>query len=164
MQIRTATDADAEPLRRYAEALFSEDLPGIFRRETPTLAEEAEFIRSHLGPENATMLLAEDEGRIIGLLAFMGRTRAEEAHGGEFGLSVAEGYRGRGIGTALIGALVAWAPEHGVSRIEVVAWSNNPGAARLYRRLGFVDEGLARAAVIRDGRPIDVHLMARLLP
>jgi RimJ/RimL family protein N-acetyltransferase len=34
----------------------------------------------------------------------------------------------------------------------------------LYRRLGFVDEGLARRAVIRDGEPVDVHLMARLLP
>ena len=164
MHIRPAIEADAEPLRRYAEALFAEHLPGIYEREKPTLEEEMEFLRSHIEPANSTMLVAEEGGRIVGVLGFLGRKLAEEAHTGSVGLSVANGYRDRGIGTALIEELFAWAPRHGITRIEIESWSNNPGATRLYKRLGFVEEGLARDAIIRDGERIDVHLMARLAP
>ncbi len=40
---------------------------------------------------------------------------------------------------------------------------NNPKAIALYERLGFVREGLCRHAVVVDGEPIDVVLLARLL-
>lgn len=163
MHIRTATDADTGPLCEYAQALFAERLPGIYHRETPTFEEEREFIRSYVEPANSTMLVAEEDGRIVGLIGFLGRTLAEESHVGEFGLSVSRAYRGRGIGTALIESLIAWGSEHGISRIEVHSWANNPDAARLHTRMGFEEEGRARNAIIRDGETIDVVLGARLL-
>lgn len=163
MQIRTATEADASALRLYAQALFSEHLPGIFDRHTPTLEEEIEFIRSHTLPDNSTLLIAEKDDQIAGLLGFIGGKLAEQRHAGEFGISVAKEYRAQGIGTALIEALVAWAPEHGISRIECRSWSNNPGSARLYRRMGFVEEGRLHHAVLRDGESIDELVLARLL-
>jgi len=164
VQIRTATEADAAALCRYAEALFAEDLPGIFHREAPTVEEEIEFIRSHAEPPNSTLLIAEQDGDIIGVIGFMGGTRAEQRHTGEFGISVAREYRGQGIGAALIEALVDWAPEGGISRTECYSWANNPGSARLYRRMGFVEEGRLRRAIARDGETIDVLLLARLFP
>jgi len=164
MRIRVAQESDAEALRAYAEALFAEELPGIYRREVPSLEDELAFIRSHVDPANSTLMLAEEDGRIVGIIGFLGHDPPDERHSGEFGLSVAEGYRGRGIGTALIEALLEWAPPRGISRIEVRSWSNNPAATRLYRRMGFVQEGYAREAILRDGEAIDVHVMARLLP
>ncbi len=164
MQIRVAEYADVEPLRDYAAALFAERLPGIYDRAAPSVDEEIEFVRSHAEPENAVLLVAEEDERIVGLLGFIGRQLAEERHAGEFGLSVAEGHRGAGIGSALIEGLVSWAPQHGVSRIECRCWANNPDALRLYRRMGLVQEGLARRAIVRDGEEIDVCLLARLLP
>ena len=164
MHIRTATEADAAALCRYAEALFAEDLPGIFHREAPTVEEEIEFVRSHAEPTNSTLLIAERDGEIIGVIGFMGGKRDEERHAGEFGISVSKAHRGQGIGTALIEALVDWAPEGGVSRIECYSWANNPGSARLYRRMGFVEEGRMRRAIVRDGETIDVLLLARLFP
>lgn len=164
MRIRVAQESDAEAFRAYAEALFAEDLPGIYRREAPSVEDELAFIRSHVDPANSTLMLAEDDGRIVGIVGFLGHDLPDERHAGEFGLSVAKGYRGRGIGTALIEALLAWAPPHGISRIEVRSWSNNPTATRLYRRMGFVQEGHARGAILRDGEAIDVHVMVRLLP
>jgi RimJ/RimL family protein N-acetyltransferase len=164
MRIRTVTEDDALALCFYAEALFAEHLPGIYDREAPTLEQELAFIRSHTEPENSTMFVAEEDRRVLGNIGFIGRTLAEERHAGEFGLSVAKEYRGRGIGTALIEALLAWAPAHGIWRVEVKSWSNNPGSKRLYERMGFAEEGLARAAIIRDGEMIDVIMMARLLP
>lgn len=163
MKIREATRKDAEALRAYAARLFAEDLPGIFRREVPSLDEERIYISSHIDRPNSTLLLAVEGSEIVGMASFDGRTLAEEAHAGEFGLSVASAWRGRGVGTALIDALVAWAREHGVTRIEAYTWATNPGATALYRRCGFVDEGVMRSAIVRDGEPVDVIMMARLL-
>jgi RimJ/RimL family protein N-acetyltransferase len=163
MHIRTARVDDAGELVRYAADLFAEDLPGIYRRDAPTLAEEGTFIGSHIEPDNSTLLLAEDGGRIVGIIGFLGRTLADERHVGEFGLSVAKEYRGRGIGAALIEALLEWAPSHGIARIEARSWASNPGATKLYQRMGFVLEGRATDAIRRDGRSIDVDMLALLL-
>lgn len=161
--IRTATEDDAEELRRFAERLLAEQLPGIFERSVPTLDEEREFIRSHLEPANSTLLVASMDGVVVGVIDLVGGTRAEEAHAGTFGLSVDREHRGRGVGTALIEALMAWAPEHGITRIQAWAWANNPGAIALYERLGFEREALCRRAVISRGEAVDVILLARLL-
>jgi RimJ/RimL family protein N-acetyltransferase len=161
--IRTATLEDVEALRDYAGRLFAEHLPGIFRRDTPTIEQELEYLGSYLEPENATILVAEREGGIVGMLGFMGEKLAEEAHSGTLGVSVDAEARGTGIGTNLIEALIDWAPAHGITRIQLLAWANNPGSIRLYERLGFEREGVLRRAIITDGEPVDVLLLARLL-
>lgn len=74
--------------------------------------------------------------------------------------------QGRGIGSKLFEALIAWArtaqPE--ILRIELAAGAGNPGAIRLYERLGFRHEGrqLARGR-LPDGRFEDDILMGLLL-
>ncbi|MBM7789923.1 GNAT family N-acetyltransferase [Tenggerimyces flavus] len=49
-----------------------------------------------------------------------------------------EELRGRGIGTALIQAAMERAAARGCERIGLGVGADNPGAARLYERLGFV--------------------------
>jgi RimJ/RimL family protein N-acetyltransferase len=161
--IREATLDDAEQLRRYANALFGERLPGIFRRDRLTLEQELAFLTPLVEQDNAVMLVAEDVGRIVGNLNFRGGTLAGLTHAGEFGISCAAGYRGQGIGTRLVRALEEWAPAHGITRIEVRAFSNNPGGLRLYERLGYEREGLLRRGATVDGEPVDVHVLAKLL-
>lgn len=161
--VRTATLDDASSLATYATELFAERLPGIYRREAPTIEQEIEFITSRIAPSNSTLLIAEEDGNIVGLLDFLGGSMAEEAHAGSFGLSVARDHRGRGIGSMLVGSLIEWAPTVGVSRIEVRAWSTNPRALALYERLGFEREGLLHDAIAVDGRMADVIVLARLV-
>jgi len=57
----------------------------------------------------------------------------------EFGVSVVEGYRGRGIGRALIEHLEGWAADHGVERMILTVSDANEGAIRLYHQLGYRD-------------------------
>lgn len=59
----------------------------------------------------------------------------------EFGVSVAEAWRGRGIGTALIRHLEAWAVAHGAERLILNVSEANPEAIRLYHALGYVESG-----------------------
>jgi RimJ/RimL family protein N-acetyltransferase len=161
--IREATMDDAVELHAYAIALFAEKLPGIFRRDDLTMEQEIEFLSAHVQQDNAVMFVAESDGRIVGNIGFVGGKLAELSHAGEFGVSVARGYRGSGVGTLLIGALQAWAPAHGVTRIEVHAFSTNPGGLRLYERLGYEREGLLRRAAMVDGEPVDILVLSKLL-
>lgn len=162
--IRAVTPDDAPALQVYAERLFAEGLPGVFRREPPTLEQETEFIGGYLDSPNSIALIAEENGEILGLIACAGEKHPEEAHVGEIGVSVACGHRGEGIGSALITSVLEWAPSHGIRRVQLHAFATNPGALRLYERLGFEQEGILRAAVMRDGEPIDVYVLARILP
>ena len=163
MEIRTVTEADAPELCEYASSLFGENLPGIFKRPSPTLEQELDYIRTHLESANSTLLVAVHDDTVVGLAGLMGESNEEERHVASLAISVARGFRGRGVGTALIDALMSWAPSAGITRVQLWAWANNPRAISLYESVGFEREGIARHAIISDGHPVDAVLMARLL-
>jgi RimJ/RimL family protein N-acetyltransferase len=60
---------------------------------------------------------------------------------GEVGMMVAAGWRGRGVGTALLLASVAWARERGLHKLSLGVFPGNEPALALYRKFGFVEEG-----------------------
>ena len=72
--VREAVVDDAAVLREYAARLFSERLPGIFRRLFPTLEEEREFVAAYAVPANSVLLIAEVDGQAVGLAGLRGRT------------------------------------------------------------------------------------------
>lgn len=55
------------------------------------------------------------------------------------GLCVAEGHRGQGLGTALMGAIAAEARLRGYPGVRLDVIAENPRARALYARLGFVE-------------------------
>jgi ribosomal protein S18 acetylase RimI-like enzyme len=52
--------------------------------------------------------------------------------------------RRAGLGLRLIEAIVAWARERGMVALELSVTTNNPAAAALYARAGFVETGRRR--------------------
>jgi GNAT superfamily N-acetyltransferase len=70
----------------------------------------------------------------------------------EFGVSVVEAWRGRGIGSALIAHLERWAADHGVERMILNVSEANDGAIRLYHALGYRDFDRAMLKPLR--RPV----------
>ena len=78
-------------------------------------------------------------------------------------MGVADDLSGRGIGTALLRALLDAADKWlDIRRIELTVFHDNERAIRLYERIGFEREGVLRAYAFRDGRYVDVIAMARL--
>jgi ribosomal protein S18 acetylase RimI-like enzyme len=69
----------------------------------------------------------------------------------ELGIGIRTGYRGLGIGQAMIAYLEAWAAEHAIERIILIVAEANEGAFRLYRRLGYVDSGGELRKELRNG-------------
>ena len=54
---------------------------------------------------------------------------------------VAQSYRRRGIGRALLAAAVEWGREHDVRKLELHVFPYNEGAIKLYEDFGFEREG-----------------------
>jgi RimJ/RimL family protein N-acetyltransferase len=52
-------------------------------------------------------------------------------------VTIAEGWQGRGVGTAMLGALAAHLRDRGVTRIDTACHRDNRAAWRFYERLGF---------------------------
>jgi RimJ/RimL family protein N-acetyltransferase len=63
-------------------------------------------------------------------------------HGyGEIGMAIARDWRGRGVGSALMNAAIAWARERGLHKFSLSVFAHNAAAIALYRKFGFVEEG-----------------------
>ncbi len=60
---------------------------------------------------------------------------------GEIGMVVARGWRGRGVGSALMASVVDWARERGLHKLTLSVFPHNDAAMALYRKYGFVVEG-----------------------
>ncbi|PST27038.1 GNAT family N-acetyltransferase [Mesorhizobium plurifarium] len=114
--------------------------------------------------ENDTIIVAELEGQIVGL-AGLHRHNGRRQHAADLGMSVHDEYRRRGIGKALLTALVEAADRWlGICRIELTVFTDNEAAVSLYRQAGFVTEGVLKSYALRDGVLADVFVMARLRP
>ncbi|MBA3660945.1 MAG: GNAT family N-acetyltransferase [Gammaproteobacteria bacterium] len=87
------------------------------------------------------------EGKVVGWCDITALHRPVFAHAGTLGLGVIAPYRGRGIGEALMRAALNQAQSKGLTRIELTVRENNVRAIKLYKKLGFVVEGLHRNAL-----------------
>ena len=96
--------------------------------------------REAMSTENAVVLVAEDEGEIVGMA--YGEVRIPSRFSDEralelSGVVVRTGYRGRGVGRALVQEAARFAGELGVEWIELKTFAPNQGAMAFWEGLGF---------------------------
>jgi RimJ/RimL family protein N-acetyltransferase len=165
VHVRVAAEGDAVALHRFASDLVGERLSVLFRRDkAPSIEEQRNFIERIARTPRSALFVAEAGGEIVGMLDFHGHQKPQRAHAGEFGMSVARPWRGRGIGSQLLAHLFAWASAQNMRRLELSVFANNAPAIALYERAGFVREGVQRDAIEIDGGLIDMVQMAKTLP
>src|SRR5687768_1988791 len=165
--IRAAVVADAEALVAFRLVIANEPdnniiwEPGEFDR---TAEEEGMLVEEVGASDNSIMLVAEVEGRIVGMLGCFGGKRRASRHSAGLGVTLLKEYRGQGIGTLLMERVIEWAKGTGVlTRIELEVYPHNARARHLYEKCGFVVEGVKHNAYIKSGRYMDVVMMALLL-
>lgn len=80
---------------------------------------------------------------------------------GEMGILIGNrDYWGKGIGQEACTLLLTYAFETlNLRKVELCVFSNNPGARRLYEKIGFQLEGTLREHVFRNGEYADKHYM-----
>ena len=141
MKVRQATPEDVPAL----VALFQEldRMQSDWRVFTPRPGFYDEVglkYREAMSTENAVVLVAEDEGEIVGMA--YGEIRIPSRFSDEralelSGVVVRTGYRGRGVGRALVQEAARFAGELGVEWVELKTFAPNQGAMAFWEGLGF---------------------------
>ena len=137
-------------------ARVAEERDGI-ASEPPVDLEQrtAQFARSA-----AAAHVAVDGSAIIGTI----HVEAGRFGTGDVGMLVDGDWRGRGVGTALLEAAIARSREQGMHKLCLEVFATNTAAIALYRRCGFVVEGLRAQQYRRaSGELWDAVVMGLLL-
>jgi putative acetyltransferase len=155
-------------IRAYEQA----DIPAVTRLynqrsvaagtlQIPLMPESERAARYTPGPD-LRMIVAELNGHVVGH-AGLHLYRGRRQHVASIGMGVDDAHQGQGIGSRLMEALLDLADNwYNIARVELTVYADNARAIHLYRKYGFVDEGLHRNYAFREGEFVDVLSMARL--
>lgn len=163
IQIRRARAEDATTLYR-AERMTSQT-PGLLVSRPEELSEHS-FYEKILWLNGAGIyVVAEIDRSAVGHAFLEPSVLHAMAHVFSLTIVVHPGNTGRGIGTALMEYLLAWAANHHViEKIELRVREGNFVAQRLYTRFGFIEEGrFSKRIRLPDGSYLADISMAKFL-
>jgi L-amino acid N-acyltransferase YncA len=159
VEIRAATGSDAAAIAAiYAEGI--EEGKSTFETRPHSAAE----MRARVDAPGEIHLVAEDGGRVVGWATTAPySTRDFYAGIAEATIYVFAASRGRGIGTALVGALADEARRRGLHKLLGKLFVENDASRRLLARCGFRDVGVHVRHGRHEGEWRDVLLVELLL-
>ena len=129
--------------------------------EAPPLQSTRDFILRVISQGYPQFVAMADE-EVAGWCDIIPNSRPIEAHCGVLGMGLLPQFRGQGLGKRLILRTLDAARAFGLTRVELRVREDNAGAIALYRKIGFVEEGLQRNAVRLDGSYENTVTMAIL--
>jgi phosphinothricin acetyltransferase len=166
--VRAAVPADAGQVAAIFAHYVTTSV-ATFEEVAPT-AEEWRRRLADRAAQNLPFLVAEDVlaetgGTVCGYAyASPWRPKPGYRHTVEDSVFLSPGCTGRGIGSALLGALLAGCAAAGARQvIAVIADTGSDASAALHRRFGFTQAGLLAGVGRKHGRWIDTLLMQKEL-
>lgn len=164
VELRPAATEDAATLIRAVDSVAREGAYFLRSRFEMDVEREEAFIAS-VAEQGHLFLVGMLDGKLVGWVTLF-RSRAEfMRHTAELGMGVIRGFRGIGIGTALMGYALRWAAEQGIEKVNLGVRASNDRAIALYRKFGFVQEGYkVREVKDQRGRYDDNLVMAYFVP
>ncbi len=163
LEVRDAEEADMAAVQRIYTPHVLRGL-ATFEETPPSVVEMAARRLASLDL-GLPYLVAETRGEVVGYCyATAYRPRPAYRYALEDSVYVAEGCAGRGVGSALLGALIARC-EAGPWRqmLAVIGDSANSASIGLHRRHGFALVGTLRSVGFKLGRWVDTPIMQRPL-
>jgi putative acetyltransferase len=150
----------------YAEVCRTFDDESAYSGTLQLPYPSAELWRKRLAEPkpNEFLLLALVDGKVAGNAGLhVAQASPRRAHAMHVGMAVRSEHQGRGVGNALMVALLEIADKWMfVTRLELTVFTDNERAIALYRKHGFEVEGTHRHYALRAGAWADVHSMARI--
>ncbi|MEV3857368.1 N-acetyltransferase family protein [Streptomyces sp. NPDC050095] len=134
--------------------------------DTPQSRDEgAAWLGAHLGRGSAYVAEADgSDGSVVGFGVYgPWKDYSGFRHTVENSVYVADGHHGRGIGNALLAALVTSATQAGLHVMIAGIEAGNAASIRLHERHGFEHAGTVREVGTKFGRWLDLTLMRRQL-
>ena len=141
--IEKATCEDAAEILQYLKQIGAETDNLTFGAEgLPfTTESEAEYINQIENSCDAIMLIAKENGKIVGD-ASLSRLPRRMKHRGDLGVSVLKECWNKGIGSQLLLEIINFAKENSFEVIDLQVRSDNLSAIHLYEKFGFKKIGM----------------------
>ncbi|MBJ9965342.1 N-acetyltransferase family protein [Burkholderia seminalis] len=161
--VRDAVDSDLDAIHAIYAHHVHHSVASF--EETPPDVAELRVRRDAVLRQGLPYLVAECDGRVAGYAyATPYRTRSAYRFAIEDSIYIDDAQRGRGIGRALLAALIARC-EQGPWRqmIAVIADGGTGGSTSLHHAFGFEPAGVLKAVGFKHGRWIDTALLQRPL-
>lgn len=144
LDIKPVSHADAFHIVTGINAVCAEKIYFHTAQYEPSPAWEAALRMPEAVPDHL-LLVAKIEDRFAGAVNLFPMPAEQSACcAGELGIFVLKPFRGHGIGTALMDALLKQATASGYTRIVLAVLTENSRAIHLYRKFGFVAENQRR--------------------
>jgi L-amino acid N-acyltransferase YncA len=161
--IRAADPADAEQVAAIFAHYVTTSIATF--EEIPPTAVDWQRRLADLTGRILPFLVAEAEGTICGFAyASPWRPKPAYRHTVEDTVYISPAHTGLGLGSALLGGLLAGCAQAGARQvIAVIADTGSDASAALHRRFGFTDAGRLSRVGRKHGRWIDTVLMQREL-
>lgn len=141
----------------YAMVEIAEDSPYILMTadnfKTTGVEDEMEWIESYNNDPRSILILAEFNGKIVGILDFKSYQNPKTCHRGNLGISLHHSLRGEGLGEELLNKFLKEVKAiDGLKAVELSVMGDNEQAYHLYRKMGFREIGRnPNAFKLRDG-------------
>lgn len=160
--IRASTVEDAEGIRLCIDAVARERRH-IAMLEAPPHEQVRGFVEAITAGAGVQVVAQQGEA-LIGWCDLWRNPRRGFRHCAVLGMGLLAPHRGRGLGRAMLAAVLREARPQGIHRVELEVYPANRPAIALYERFGFEPEGVKRDARVLDGAREDILCMALLLP
>lgn len=130
--------------------------------EAPPMDSTRGFVEGNI-KSDTPQFVAVIAGKVVGWCDISFNWRPAFAHCGYLGMGIVREHRGQGIGAALLEKTISKARLKNLERIELEVFKSNVIAIRLYRKFGFVEEGVKVRGAKIDQRFENVVVMGLLL-
>ena len=158
LRTRTATTDDADAIAEiYNQGIA--DRIATFESEP----REAADIAAWFAPRHLVVVAETEAGPVAFAASFPYSNRRCYGGIGEFSVYVRRDYRGRGVGRAVLAALIEAAVARGMHKLTSRVFSENATSRALLKGLGFQEIGIHRRHGQLDGRWRDCVIVERLL-
>jgi putative acetyltransferase len=156
--------AEAEDCSQICEMFES---PKVYAGTMQVPYPSREYWRRRLSENTQSVytLVGIIDERIVGMVSVVTfPERPRRKHVGVIAICVDGDWQGKGVGAALMRAIVDLADNWlNLTRLELEVYADNEAAIHLYERFGFEVEGTLRRHAFRDGQYVDSKVMGRLL-
>lgn len=164
--LRSLIAADAHHLALFMKSVLSDGsgMVAVAGEVPEDVATQSQIIQALESDPSAVTVSLFHDGSLVAHLDFKPYARQRLRHGGEFGISVAPKWRGKGLGRILMTHFIAWAECAPIHKINLRVRADNTGAIKLYGEFGFQQQGrFPKEVKLEDGTYVDDISMYRLV-
>ena len=130
--------------------------------EAPSYEKVRGFV-SELIRDNDIQVYAVQGDTVVGWCDIVRRKRGVFSHTGGLGMGILKPHRGKGLGSMMMEECIKQARANGLEKICLEVYSHNTAGIALYKKFGFVQEGVKQKEVKIDGKYFDNVVMGLLL-